>query len=50
VKAALRDNPAADIYRLMEATGLSVLAVGRALDMHVANGDAIRQADQYSAA
>jgi len=50
VKAALHANPAADIYRLMEATGLSVLAVGRALDMHVANGDAIRQADQYTAA
>jgi hypothetical protein len=39
VRAGLRNDPTADSYRLMETTGLSALAVGRALDWLAANGD-----------
>ncbi len=51
VLCALRENPAADLYRLMEVTGLDMAAAGRALDLLAANGDAIRTGeDQYTAA
>ena len=50
VEAAIKAHPDADLYRVMEETGLSVLAVQRALDYLTANGDAIRRADQYTAA
>lgn len=51
VRMALDPATPVDTYRLMQDTGLSLLAVGRALDFLAANGDVIRSGeDQYTAA
>jgi len=51
VRMALQVHSPADVYRLMEVTSLSLLDVGRSLDLLTANGDAVRVGeDQYKAA
>ena len=50
VQKALAAKPAADLYALMEATGLSVADAGRALDLLAANGHITRTGDTYTAA
>lgn len=50
VEAAIKASPGADFYRILQETGLSMRAVERSLNFLTANGDAIRQADQYTAA
>jgi hypothetical protein len=50
VEAAIKANPGADFYRVLQETGLSMRAVERSLNFLTANGDAIRQADEYTAA
>jgi hypothetical protein len=51
VRMALKVHSPADVYRLMEVTDLSLLDVGRSLDLLTANGDAVRVGDdQYKAA
>ncbi|MGH3408307.1 MAG: hypothetical protein ACRDRJ_38315 [Streptosporangiaceae bacterium] len=51
VLAALAAQPGAEVYDLMQATGLSLAAVGRSLDALTQNGQAVRTgADQYTAA
>lgn len=51
VLMALKAHSPADVYRLMEVTNLSLLDVGRSLDLLTANGDAVRASDdQYKAA
>lgn len=51
VRMALDPSTPVDTYRLMQDTGLSLLAVGRALDFLAANGDVIQRGeDQYTAA
>jgi hypothetical protein len=50
VLAALRGNPAADLYKVMELTGMSALTVTRALNMLTSNGDLTQSNNQYTAA
>ncbi len=50
VLAAVAARPGADIVALMEVTGLSLGAVGSALDALASNGKVTRQGEKYSAA